>query len=146
MKGPGRIKKKDPTTINVVGHLVDIVLGKVLNPKYANPRSPIVTINISNLSIPKTLIDLGVAINVMTKDTMLRLNLQPLLRHTTTVLQLAYSSTICLEGMLEDITVCIDSWEYPIDFIVIRNKKQYQWLPSYLGKALARNSRCIHKL
>ena len=75
MKGP-RGMKRDPSTINVVGHLANIMLRKFLNHKYADLGSPIVTINISNLYIPKTLIDLGAKINVMTRDTMLRLNLQ----------------------------------------------------------------------
>jgi hypothetical protein len=37
----------------------------------------------------------------------------------TIVLQLADSSIDFLEGMLDDIIVCVDSWEYPIDFIVL---------------------------
>ena len=123
MKEPRMKKKKDPATINVVGHLVDIMLGKFLNPKYENHGGLVVTVNIINLSISKTLIDLGEKINAVTNDTMLRLNPQPLLRHTTTIL-LGYSSTICLEGMLEDIIMCIESLEYPIDLIVliIKNK------------------------
>ena len=59
-----------------------------MNSKYLDPRSPVVTVKIKGVSITNTLIDLGVAINVMTKDTMLNLNLQALLRHTTTILQL----------------------------------------------------------
>jgi hypothetical protein len=73
------------------------MLGKVLNLKYVDPGSPVVTVNIRSVPIPKTLIDLGEAINVMTKDTMLKLNLQALLKHTTTILQLVDSSTVCLE-------------------------------------------------
>lgn len=69
-----------------------------------------VTVNIKNVSIPKTLIDLGVAINVMTKDIMLKVNLKELLRHTTTILQFVDSSIVCREGMLQDIIVCVDSW------------------------------------
>ena len=69
-----------------MGHLVDIMLGKFLNPKYVDPRNQIMIVNINNMSIPKTLIDLGVSINVMTKDTMLKLNLQSSLRHTTIML------------------------------------------------------------
>eukprot|EP00253_Pinus_taeda_P034831 PITA_34831 len=47
--------------------------------------------------IPHTLIDLGDAINVMKKDTMLKLNLQGSLRKTTTILQLADHSTVIPE-------------------------------------------------
>jgi len=34
------------------------------------------------------------------------------LRHTPTIFQLADMSTINLEGILEDLIVYIDSWEY----------------------------------
>ena len=100
MKGHVRKKKKDHVTVNVEGHLSDIMIGKVFNPKYADPRSQVVTINIKSVSIPKTLIGMGVAINVMTKDTMLKLNPQVLLSQTTIVLQLVDRSTICIKGML----------------------------------------------
>lgn len=46
-----------------------------MNLKYADHGSPVVTVNIKNVSIPKTLIDLRAAINLMTKDTMLKLNM-----------------------------------------------------------------------
>jgi len=45
-----------------------------------------------------TLIDLGAAINVMTKDTMLKINLQASLRKTTTILKLADHSIVTPRG------------------------------------------------
>jgi len=65
------------------------------------------------------LIDLGAAINVMTNDTMLKLNLQGSLRKTTTVLQLADYSIATLEGIVEDVMVSIDSWECLANFSVL---------------------------
>ena len=76
------------------------------------------------MPIPKTIIDLRDAINVMRRDVMFNLDFSKLLRHTTIVLQLAYNSTIFLEGALEDVTVCVDSWEYPTNFIILRTKKK----------------------
>jgi hypothetical protein len=38
--------------------------------------------------------------------------------NTPIVLQLVDRSTIKPEGVLEDIIVSLDSWEYPIDFMV----------------------------
>ena len=70
--------------------------------------------------VPHTLIDLGAAINVMTKDTMLKLNLQGSLRKTTTMLQLADRSILTPEGIVEDVMVSIDSWEYVADFLVLQ--------------------------
>ena len=75
--------------------------------------------HINNTLVHNTLIDLEAAINFMTKDTMLRLNLQIFFRDIPTVLQLADRSTIKLEGMLEDIIIFIDYWEYPTEFLVL---------------------------
>ena len=108
IKKPRR-KKKDPPTINVVGTLVDLMLGKHSNPKYSNPSSPIVYVNINMILMLKTFIDLGETINVMTKNNILKLNLQPSLRHNTTILQLADSSNIFPLGILEDIIVYLNS-------------------------------------
>ena len=58
----------------------------------------------------------------MMKDTMLKLNLQGSLRKTTKVLQLADRSTVTPEGIVEDVMVSTDSWEYPVDFLVLQPK------------------------
>jgi len=63
------------------------MLGQVIFPKYLDPGSPVVDVHINDTIFPHTLIDRRVAINVMTKDTMLKLNIQSSLRKTTTVLQ-----------------------------------------------------------
>lgn len=67
LKNPGR-KNKDPTTVHVVGQLVDIMLGKVTVPKYTDPGSLVVGVVINGIQIRNALIELGGAINVMTKD------------------------------------------------------------------------------
>jgi len=74
-----------------------------------DPGSPVVDVHINGTIVPHTLIDLGATINVMTKETMLKLNLQGSLQQTTTVLQLADHSTITPEGIVEDVMVSIDS-------------------------------------
>ena len=84
--------------------------------------------------IPHTLINLGVAINVMTKDTMLKLNLHGSLRKTTTMLQLADRSIVTPEGIVEDVMVSIDSWEYPADFLVLQPKAKLTRYPLILGR------------
>lgn len=69
----------------------------------------------SKCLIQNSLIDLGVAINVMSRDTMLMLNVRELLRHASTILQLENRSTINLEEMLGKVIISIYSWEYPKD-------------------------------
>ena len=46
LKKPGQ-KKKYPQTVHVVIQLADIMLGKVVIPKYSNPSSPIVNMIIN---------------------------------------------------------------------------------------------------
>ena len=42
------IKRKDHAANNVVGQLVDLMLGKMLNQKYANLGSVVVDVHIGN--------------------------------------------------------------------------------------------------
>ncbi|MCY6524828.1 hypothetical protein, partial [Actinobacillus pleuropneumoniae] len=77
--------------------------------KYVDPGSPIVKTHINGVEIPNTLIDLGVAINIMSRQTMDQLKL-PNLIFTPTLLQLADRSIIKPDGVLEDIPVSLDSW------------------------------------
>ena len=89
--------------------------------KYVDPGIPRVTTIINNIHIPNTLIDLGVAINAMTLETMKTLQLTNL-QHTTIVIKLADRSKVIPEGILEDIIVSLDSWEYPVDILVLQPK------------------------
>jgi hypothetical protein len=89
LKKSGR-KRKDPTTVQVVGKLASLMSTNITTEKYVDPGVPIVTILINNISIPNTLIDLGATINVMTMETMQNLNicnLQP----TPTILTYTYN-------------------------------------------------------
>jgi hypothetical protein len=125
--------RKDPPTIHVIGNLAGLMSNTISIEKYVDPGIPMVTITINHFSISKTLIDLGAAINVMTLETMRHLNLQNL-RPTTTVLELADRSKVVPEGILEDITVSLDSWEYPVDFLVLQPKSNLGGHPLILGR------------
>ena len=50
------------------------------------------------------------------------------------VLQLANQSTINLKGILEDIIVSIDPWEYPKNFLVLQPKTKFNVYPLILGR------------
>ena len=110
------------------------MLGKIICPKYLDPGSLVVDVHIIGKMVPHTLIDLGVAINVMTKDTMLKINLQGSLRNTTTMLQLTYYSIVTPEGIVEDVMASIDSWEYPADLLVLQPKAKFTGYPLILGR------------
>ena len=118
---PGR-KQKDPLTLHLIGGLSEYILEQPKLAKYGNPGNLVVTININEVSIGNTLIDLGAAINVMTATTLEQLQLQPLLRPTPTILELADKTRVIPEGILDDVMVTLASWEYPIYFIVIHSK------------------------
>lgn len=68
------------------GQLSDLMLGRVTFPNYLDPGSPIVDVHIDGIIVPNTLINLGAAINVVTNETMLKLNVKGALRKITTVL------------------------------------------------------------
>ena len=57
----------------------------------------------------------------MTLETMKTLQLINL-QHTTIVLELADRSKVIPEGILEEIIVSLDSWEYLVDFLVLQPK------------------------
>jgi len=69
IKKPGR-KAKKTKRIHLVGKIADIKMGKIAIQKYVDLRSPIVKTHINGVEIQNTLIDLGAAINIMSKQTM----------------------------------------------------------------------------
>ena len=91
--------------------------------KYDDPGNPTVTVQIGQTQIPNVLVDLGAAINVITMETVKKLGLTNL-RPTPTILELADRSTIRPEGILDDLVISVDSWEYPADFLVLQPKSQ----------------------
>ena len=109
------------------------MVGKMAIQKYIDPGSPIVKTHINGVEIPNTLIDLGATINIMSKQTMEQLKLpNPL--YTPTLLQLADRPVIKPEGVLEDILVSLDSWEYPVDFMILTPKNNLGGHPLILGR------------
>eukprot|EP00253_Pinus_taeda_P007361 PITA_07361 len=58
----------------------------------------------------------------------------PNLLFTPTLLQLADRSVIKLDGVLEDISVYLDSWEYPVDFMILTLKNNLGGHPLILGR------------
>jgi hypothetical protein len=118
IKKPGRMKK-EPPLVQVVGQLSEFI--SEMPYKYNDPGNPVVTVEINGISLPNTLIDLGAAINVMPFDTMQKLQINQL-RPTQTMIELADKSVISPAGSLDDVTVTLASWEYPIDFLVIYSK------------------------
>lgn len=77
VKKPGR-KPKDPPTVYVMGGLSELLQGETPLVKYGDPSNPTITIQIDQVSISNTLVDLGAAINIMTCETLKLLGLKNL--------------------------------------------------------------------
>ena len=58
----------------------------------------------------------------------------PNLQYTPTLLELEDRSMIKHDGVLEDVCVCLDSWEYPINFMVLTTKNSLGGHPLILGR------------
>ena len=69
----------------------------------------------------------------MTIETVRKLGLTNL-RPTPIILELADRSTIKLEGILDDLVISVDSWEYHVDFLVLQPKSQLGGHPLILGR------------
>lgn len=104
-----------------MGKLSDIMLGKSIPVKYGDPGTPILKLQINRVDIPNVLVDFGAAINVITSETMLTLGLWNL-KPTPTVLELAYRSIVRSIWKLEDVTISVDSWRYPVDLLVLHTQ------------------------
>ena len=117
MRNPKRKTKTTPI-VHVVGTLSDLLSGRETPVKYEDPVNPIVTVQINGCSFPNALVDLGAAINIITTTTCQKLGITSL-DPTTTLLELADRTIVKPEGTLQDVMVSADSWEYPVDFLII---------------------------
>ncbi|CAF1490659.1 unnamed protein product [Adineta steineri] len=131
LKKPGR-KKKQPTKVQVIGQMVELISNQPRLIRYGNPGNPIVTTHIKHIPIPNTLVDQGATINIMTITTMEGLqlgNLKPI----AITLELADRSKVKPIYVLDDVIVTLASWEFPVDFMVIQPKLM-EGHPMILGR------------
>jgi hypothetical protein len=62
-------KPRDSPTVQVLKKLSELMMGKTTLVKYDDPWNPKITIHIGKMIIPNTLNDMGVEINIITKET-----------------------------------------------------------------------------
>ena len=110
IKKPGR-KAKDPLRVHVMGELTALMTEKYHPVKYGDPGHPTVTVQVGKNFVSKVLVDLGVAINIMTLEIAQLLQLKNLIRETPTILELADRSTVKPEGVIEDLIISVESWK-----------------------------------
>jgi len=70
----------------------------------------------------------------MTLETLQLLQLQNEVRDTPTILELVDRSTFKLEGVIEDLSISVESWNYPTDFVVLQPKTKLGGHPLILGR------------
>jgi len=133
IKKPGR-KAKDPLTVHVMGELTALMTEKDPPVKYGDPGHPTTTVHVGKTFVSKVLVDLGAAINIMTLETAQLLQLKNFIRETPTILELADRSTIKPEGVIEDLIISVESWNYPADFVVLQTKTKLGGHPLILGR------------
>eukprot|EP00253_Pinus_taeda_P017564 PITA_17564 len=132
IKRPRRNITNNPR-VQVVGTLFDLLSGKETPIKYEDPGNPMVTIQIYGQTMPNALVDLGATINILTTSTCQKLGITSV-EPTSTLLELADRSVVRLEGILHDVMVSVDSWEYPTDFLIINPKTRLDGHPLILGR------------
>ncbi len=57
------------------------------------------------------------------------------LQYTPTLLQLANRFVFKWDGVLEDVSVSLDSWEYPVSFMILTPKNNLGGHPLILGRS-----------
>lgn len=101
--------------------------------KYIDPRNWVIFVQRGGILAPNVLIDQGAAINAMTRKTMDQIGLVHICP-TPIVRELVDRSKIKLEGVLDDVVVSIDSWEYHANFIFLQAKNLVGGHPLILGR------------
>jgi hypothetical protein len=61
-------------------------------------------------------------------------------------LELADQSTIKLEGVIEDLSISVESWNYPVYFTVLQPKTKLGGHPLILGRPWLATARCFYQL
>jgi len=111
-----------------VGKNVSVVFQMKLPPKYKDPGVFSIPCKIRNLSFDRGVLDLGASINVMPRSIYDKLHLGEL------VIQLAYRSSTCADGVLEDVLVQVNELVFLADFYVLCMGDACHDVPILLGR------------
>ena len=86
--------------------------------KYKDPGSPTISVNIGGTCIDKALLDLGASVNLLPYSVYKQLGLGEL-KPTNITLSLVDRSVKIPKGIIEDVSVKVDKFYYPVDFVVL---------------------------
>ena len=86
--------------------------------KYKDPGSPTISVNIGGTCIDKALLDLGANVNLLPYSVYKQLGLGEL-KPTNITLSFDDRSVKIPKGIVEDVSVKVDKFYYPVDFVVL---------------------------
>ncbi|XP_006584329.1 uncharacterized protein LOC114420539 [Glycine soja] len=95
-----------------------VVIQRILPPKHKDAGSLTIPCSIGDVSVGKTLIDLGASINLMSLSMCRRLGELEIMP-TMMTLQLADRFATRSYGVIEDVLVRVKHFTFPVDFIVM---------------------------
>ena len=113
------------------------IIQKILPPKHKDP----IPCSIGEVSVGKTLIDLGASINLMPLSMCRRLGELEIMP-TRMTLQLADRSITRPYGVIEDVLVRIKHFNFPIDFVVMDIEEDSE-IPLILGRPFMLIASCV---
>lgn len=117
-----------------MGDLAALMSGKTPPVKYGDPSHPTVIVQVGKTIGSRVLVDLSAPINIMTLETAQLLQLKNVIKETPTILELVDCSPIKLEGVIKDLIISVESWNYLADFVVLQTKKKLWGHPLILGR------------
>ena len=113
--------------------------------KYKDPGSPTISVNIGGTYIDKALLDLGASINLLPYTMYKQLHLGEL-KPTNITLSLADRLVKIPKGIVEDVLVKVDSFYYPVDFMVLDTEPMVEsthQVPIILGRPFLATANAI---
>nr|GFB83697.1 hypothetical protein [Tanacetum cinerariifolium] len=119
-----KLKAKLPKKIDLIEH-VSVVLSNSLPPKFKDPRAPLISVMVGNITITKALLDLGASINILPASLINKYDLGTL-RKTDTIISLADRSTKIPRGILGDVIMKVNDFYYLVDFFVMDTESPYK--------------------
>ena len=97
---------------------VSAIIQSKTQVKYKDPGSPTISVNIGGTCIDKALLYLGASVNLLPYSVYKKLGLGEL-KPTNITLSFADRSVKIPKGVVEDVLVKVDKFDYPVDFVVL---------------------------
>nr|GEU33863.1 hypothetical protein [Tanacetum cinerariifolium] len=113
-----------PKKIDLTEH-VSAVLSSSLPLKFKDPRAPLISVVVGNITIKKALLDLSASINILPVSLVDKYDLGTVCK-TDTIIFLADRSTKIPRGILKDVIMKLDDFYYLVDFFVMDTESPYK--------------------